>query len=162
MHVFRVCTYRQSLHFLLTYIIIIIIIIDNPGNPLKQIIEKAELVNSKYISYNKKLVNLHKTPTNCQKTLTVAFCNRSQSKIRTKAIADTDPKLGAYLKVIPALKGMEYQLLYEPGRVTISPRRNQGCFRKKLILKCRKANQIALFYKHMFLIGSVNYLAYLR
>ena len=40
---------------------------DTPGNPLQQIIEKAELVSSKYLTI-KIWFNLHKTPTNCQKT----------------------------------------------------------------------------------------------
>ena len=93
---------------------------DTPGNPLKQMIEKAELVNSKYISYCKNLHNLHKTPTNCQKNLSDTFCNEIQSKIRTKATANTDFKLGAYLKVNPALKGKECRFLYEPDRVIIS------------------------------------------
>ena len=73
---------------------------DNPGNPIKQMIEKAELVNSKYISSYKNLHNLHKTPT--KKNLSDTFCNEIQIKIRAKATSDTDSKLGAYLKVNPA------------------------------------------------------------
>ena len=80
---------------------------DNPGNPMKQIIEKTELVNSKYVSYYKHLVNLHKTPTNCQKTLAAAFCDGNQSKIRTKAIADTDSKLGYIPKSKSCVKRYE-------------------------------------------------------
>ena len=81
---------------------------DNPENPLKKIIEKAELVNTKYISYYKNLANLYDSPKNCQKILVETFCNTNNTKIRTKAAADRE------------LKNVDYQVLYEPDRITIS------------------------------------------
>ena len=92
----------------------------NPENPLKKLIDKAELVNLKYINHYKNLSNIYDSPKHCQDTLIDTFRVTNTSKIRTKATSDPDSKLGAYLKVNTELINVNCHNLYEPDRVIIS------------------------------------------
>ena len=92
----------------------------NPTHYITKLVNKAEVLNIKYIDYYKNLVNTYKTPEGCQQIVSAQHRDKIVRKIRDEAQNDPDSRLGSYLSINPGLTKPTYTNVLEFQRVTIS------------------------------------------
>ena len=76
---------------------------DDPGHPLKNLIQYGMQLNLPYLKYYSDLQSKYLTPINCETVMKNDFQTSIAEKIRSKSNNDIDSRLGVYLEVNPNL-----------------------------------------------------------